>query len=101
MFRFQAQQVLSYLVVDEILRNVTPALGRTEVVDDEKGGDQDANSQSGISLVDEEHGGSRHETATQSRLPAEELESRPEVGSGADFEEKASQIHDEECHLFC
>ena len=36
MLRLQSEQVFSYLVVDQVLRDVTPVLGRTGVMDQEK-----------------------------------------------------------------
>ena len=40
MLRLQSEQVFSYLVVDQVLRDVTPVLGWAGVMDQEKEEDQ-------------------------------------------------------------
>lgn len=58
-----------------------------------------ANSKGGIGFIDEEHGGRGREAAEAGGLPAEKLEAWTEVGGGANLEQEAGQIHDEEGHL--
>lgn len=47
-FLLESQEVLAHLMVDEILRDVSPGFGGTGVVDNEEDDDQDANASCSI-----------------------------------------------------
>lgn len=95
----QAQEIFPHLVVDEVLRDVPPMLGGTEVVDHQKEKHEKADSGRCICFVNEKHGHGGEHTPCKGGLPGEELERRAEIGSGSDLEQEAGQIHDKECHL--
>lgn len=75
----QSKKVLADLMIDEVLRDITPFLGRTEIVDQQEHEDQDTYGSRRVRLFDEEHGEGGHDAAEKSRLPTEELEARTEV----------------------
>jgi hypothetical protein len=68
-------------------------------VDEKEQKDEEADGSGSVSLVYEEHGRRRQNTAGKGGVPAEEFEGRPEVWGRADLEEETGKVRDEEGHL--
>ena len=75
----KAEKILTNLVINEALANITPGLRRSRVMDDQKYDDQQADATSGIESIYEKHRDTTDDSTETSGIPLKVMERRAEI----------------------